>query len=274
MTCTMNEGGAAERLLRKDRIVVAAALAVLVALAAAYTVAGVGMNMSAIDMTRMARPPGAPMSMPMAPVWTASYAALVFLMWWIMMIAMMTPSATPLALLYVAVKRMGADRENASRDAGLLIAGYLSAWAVFSQAAALLHWAADLSGATSAAMMTLNGRWLAGLVLIVAGLYQFTPLKRACLTHCRAPAQFLADHNRPGAFGALRMGAAHGAYCLGCCWALMALLFVGGIMNLVWIAGLAAYVLIEKYLPYGEVMSKVAGAGLFFWGVMLFATGI
>ena len=269
MTRALKDTGATEWLLRREKYVVASALAVLVVLAVFYTVAGIGMNMSAIDMTRMARTPGAPMSMQMAPVWTAGYATLVFFMWWIMMIAMMTPSAAPLVLLYVAIKRTGADHGNASRDAILLLAGYLTAWAGFSLVAASLHWAADVVGMTSAAIMTLKGQWPAGLVLIVAGLYQFTPLKRACLAHCRAPAQFLADHNRSGPLGAFRMGADHGVYCLGCCWALMALLFVGGIMNLVWITGLATYVVIEKYMPYGELVSKIAGIGLVAWGVAM-----
>ena len=110
--------------------------------------------------------------------------------------------------------------------------------------------------------MTINSNVLAGVVLLGAGLYQFSGLKNACLKHCRSPAIFLSEHNRPGLRGALTMGAHHGVYCLGCCWALMALLFVGGIMNLYWVIGLALYVLIEKTLPFGEIISKSAGVVL------------
>jgi predicted metal-binding membrane protein len=265
-------GGAVESLLRRDGLIVAGAMSVLVLIAALYTVFGLGMNMSAIEMTRMAGRVGEPMAMAMQPRWTAGYALLVFLMWWVMMIAMMTPSASPFVLLFAAVKRTGPEADRAALHSGLLLAGYLAGWAAFSAAATLVQWTAESAGLASGAMMTLDGRWLAALVLIAAGLYQFTPVKSACLRHCRAPGQFLAEHRRPGAWGAFRMGTEHGAYCLGCCWALMALLFVGGIMNLVWIAGLTVYVLIEKLLPRGEVVARVAGGLLVALGGWLLVT--
>ncbi|MBF9030520.1 DUF2182 domain-containing protein [Rhodobacterales bacterium HKCCE3408] len=262
-------GGAVEGLLRRDTLIVATAVAVLVLIAAIYTVQGVGMTMSALDMTRMAGPIGEPMGMAMQPVWSAGYALLVFLMWWIMMIAMMTPSAAPLVLLFTAVKRTGPDANRAALHSGLLLTGYLLAWAGFSALATGAQWAASANGLLNGAMMTLEGTWLAGLVLIAAGLCQLTPLKSACLKHCRAPGEFLADHRRPGASGALRMGLVHGAYCLGCCWTLMALLFVGGVMNLLWIAGLTAYVAAEKLLPFGHLIAKPAGAGMVVFGLGL-----
>ncbi|MFQ5623073.1 MAG: DUF2182 domain-containing protein [Paracoccaceae bacterium] len=251
-----------ERLVRRDRLIVFLAVTAIFMLAGVYTVLGVGMNMSALDMTRMARPIGEPMMMGGRAVWTPTYALLVVLMWWVMMIAMMTPSAAPTLLLFTALKRHGKDRLNAPLLGGLFLAGYLLCWAVFSVIATALQWGLGNLGLISASMMTISSRVLAGSVLIGAGLYQFSGLKNACLKHCRSPAHFLAGHNRPGRAGALLMGAHHGVYCLGCCWALMALLFVGGIMNLYWIVGLAAYAIAEKVLPHGETVSRIAGAAI------------
>ena len=140
--------------------------------------------------------------------------------------------------------------------------GYLLIWALFAVSAAFLQWGLGTIGLVSGSMMTINSKVLAGLVLLVAGLYQFSGVKNACLKHCRSPAIFLSEHNRPGLRGAILMGAHHGVYCLGCCWALMALLFVGGIMNLYWVVGLALYVIIEKTLPFGEIISKSTGVVL------------
>ncbi|GHF53468.1 DUF2182 domain-containing protein [Seohaeicola zhoushanensis] len=258
--------GPVEWLASREGAVVAAAAGLIVVLAALYTVFGVGMSMSALQMTGMARPVGAPMSMPMQPVWTPGYAVLVFLMWWIMMIAMMTPSAAPMLLLFTALKRQGPEPGRAVAMSLVFLAGYLLSWAGFSLVAMSLQWLAEWLGHVEGAMMTLRGHWLAGLVLIGAGLYQFTAMKAACLSHCQSPAAFLAAHARPGMAGALRLGLLHGAYCLGCCWALMALLFVGGIMNLYWIVGLTLYVLAEKLLPLGPGFARVSGGVLILFG--------
>ena len=178
------------------------------------------------------------------------------------MIAMMTPSAAPTLLLFTALKRHGKDKRHAATYSLLFLAGYLLIWALFALSAAFLQWGLGTIGLASGSMMTINSNVLAGVVLLGAGLYQFSGLKNACLEHCRSPAIFLSEHNRPGLRGALTMGAHHGVYCLGCCWALMALLFVGGTMNLYWVIGLALYVLIEKTLPFGEIISKSAGVVL------------
>ncbi|MCP5086020.1 MAG: DUF2182 domain-containing protein [Rhodobacteraceae bacterium] len=223
------------------------------------------MDMSALEMTRMSSMAVKPMEM--AGHWTFPYAALVFLMWWIMMIAMMVPSAAPTLLLFTALKRQGQTRDSAALTGGLFLSGYLLAWAGFSLGATLLQWQLGNLGLISATSMTIGSRVLASTVLIIAGLYQFTKLKDACLEHCRSPAHFLARHNRPGLLGAWKMGAHHGAFCLGCCWALMALLFVGGVMNLYWIAGLALYVMAEKLFPFGATLSRLIGAGLIVAGV-------
>lgn len=268
----MNTKGPVERLVSHDHLIVAAAVACVVVLAATYTFLGVGMNMSALDMTRMARPIGEPMVMGMGPVWTIAYGILIFFMWWIMMVAMMTPSAAPMLLLYTALKRQSAERERAVTLSIVFLSGYLLMWAGFSLVAALLQWSTEAIGLTNGSMMTLDSRAVAGVVLCAAGLYQFSNLKTACLEHCRSPAHFLARHSRPGTLGALRTGAMHGAYCLGCCWALMALLFVGGIMNLYWIVGLALYVLAEKFIPWPTLFTRVTGAALLAAGFWIFGS--
>lgn len=189
------------------------------------------------------------------------------------MIAMMTPSAAPTLLLFTALKRHGKDRQNATYHSGLLLTGYLVIWAGFSIIATSLQWGLETLGLISSTMMMVSSGLLAGLIVLCAGLYQFSDLKNTDLKHCRSPAYFLSENNRPGAFGAFKVGAHHGVYCLGCCWALMALLFVGGIMNLYWIVGLALYVLIEKTLPFGELISRISGVILIFTGTyVIFAS--
>ena len=248
-----------------------AALSAVVLLAVLYTVFGVGMNMSALEMTAgSAAKPGmasgsmasgmAAMAMPAA--WSPGYAVLVFFMWWIMMIAMMVPSAAPTVLLYAALTRKSAQATGAPRLPFVFLSGYLVVWAGFSLLATAAQWLLELNGYVSPMMMVLVSNTLAGIVLLAAGLYQFTPLKDACLNHCRSPLAFLIGSHRPGAGGAFRMGLEHGAFCLGCCWFLMALLFVGGIMNLYWIAGLAVYVAVEKLTPSGRTVGRIAGAAM------------
>jgi predicted metal-binding membrane protein len=254
---------------RKERAVIIASVAAIVALAGAYTFLGVGMDMSALDMTRMAQWIGSPIQRQMVTGWTFYIAAVVFLMWWIMMIAMMTPSAAPTLLLFAALRRHGDHAQSASLDTGKFLAGYLMAWAGFSIVATAAQWVAQRNGLVSPQLMTINSRLIAGAILVAAGGYQFSSLKNACLKHCRSPAQFLIEHRRSGALGPLKMGAHHGVFCLGCCWGLMALLFVGGIMNLYWIVGLALYVLLEKWGPYGNLISRIAGFGLILFGLSL-----
>lgn len=262
---------AIERLLRHDRLIVTAAVMLLVAVAGAYTVLGVGMSMSAIDMTSMANSMTKPMVM--TAHWQPVNWVLLFLMWWIMMVAMMTPSAVPLLMLFTAVKRQGQDGHRAAGYTGFLLLGYLLAWAFFSAVATTLHWGLQEMGVLSAPMMVIKSQTIAGGLMVLVGIYQFTVIKNACLSRCRAPAQFIAQHHSPGNKGALRLGIHHGVYCLGCCWALMALLFVGGVMNLYWIAGLTLYVLLEKGLPQGKYIARLAGGGLIVAGVYLVVFG-
>lgn len=198
--------------------------------------------------------------MAMAPMpWTPSYALLMFAMWSIMMIAMMLPSAAPMVLLFTTIKRKREASSAPAVGAGIFLAGYLVVWAAFSLAATLAQWGLERTGLVSMAVTSGSATFI-GAILLCAGLYQLTPLKTACLRFCQSPVLFLSSHWHGGAVGACRMGVVHGAYCLGCCWFLMALLFVGGVMNLIWVAVIAIYVALEKMLPVGSWLSRVAGA--------------
>ena len=277
----MPEAPAFEHLLRRDRIITLAALVILCAMAWLYIVQGAGLGMSARQMTTLAlfphqhaddvtqEMPGMASTTGWAP-WGFGTWALMIGMWWIMMIAMMTPSAAPTILLYARVHRTALARGQLQEEVapiGAFTAGYLTVWLGFAVAAAVLHCALERAGLLSTMMMGSRSRWLSGAVLIGAGLYQLSPLKNVCLAQCRAPATFLARHWRPHALGALQLGAQHGAYCVGCCWLLMALLFVGGVMNLIWIAALAIVVMIEKVLPQGQWIGRAAALALTGWGV-------
>ena len=255
-----------ERLLQHDKAIVAVAVLLLVAAAGAYTVLGVGMNMSAVQMTAMTYDMADPM---MASSGLPVNWVLMFLMWWIMMVAMMTPSAVPLLMLFTAVKRQGQDGHKAAGYTSILLFGYLVAWALFSAIATTLQWVLQEVDVLSGQIMVIKSPTVAGGLMVLVGIYQFTSIKNACLSRCRAPAQFIAQHHRPGSAGALRLGMHHGAYCLGCCWALMALLFVGGVMNLYWITGITLYVLLEKVLPQGKHIARLAGICLIVAGVYL-----
>jgi predicted metal-binding membrane protein len=263
-----------ETLLRRERLLVSCGLLLITLLAWSWVLIGAGTGMSTIAMTTWQFPP--PVHIAMVENWSLGYALLMFFMWWVMMIAMMIPSATPMILLYGHAYRH--EQRQGKLPAGVVptfafVLGYLLSWAAFSGVATGLQWGLERVGFIHQMLMwSINPIFTAAL-LVAAGLYQLTPLKTVCLEHCRSPAQYLAQNFRPGAAGALRLGWKHGAYCLGCCWFLMALLFVGGIMNLVWIAGLAVYVLIEKVAPNGQLIARVAGAAMLLVGLWV-AAGI
>jgi predicted metal-binding membrane protein len=265
----MGTGSSLESVLKRDRLMVVIGLALVVVVAAAYTLAGVGMNMSPLTMTRMAiEMPG----MAMQPVeWSPGYAFVVFLMWCVMMVAMMVPSAAPMVLIHAAISR---KQENADRPlaaTALFVAGYLTVWTAFSFVATTLQWGLESLGIVTG-MMEIASPVIAGLVLITAGLYQLTPLKKVCLKHCQNPLTFIIQHWRLGKAGAFRMGLDHGGYCFGCCWFLMALLFVGGIMNLIWIAGIAVYVGIEKFAVGNRWLTIATGMTLTVAGLRMIAS--
>jgi len=252
-----------EAVLRRDRAVVIAALAMVVGFSWLWIALGAGMEMSAVEMTRM------PRDMVMASaVWTLAYTALMFAMWWVMMVAMMLPSAAPVLLIFARISRREREAERPWVPTGTFAAGYLAVWAGFSAAAVVMQLGLEGSGLLSA-MMTTTTAWFGTALLVSAGLWQLAPIKHVCLRHCRSPVGFLAEHWRAGSRGAFRMGLVHGAYCLGCCWFLMTLLFFGGVMNLWWIGGLALYVLMEKLLPMGHWLGYAVGVGLVAWGASL-----
>jgi predicted metal-binding membrane protein len=206
-----------------------------------------------------------PMSMMQPAPWTFGFALLIFVMWWLMMVATMLPSAAPMILLFAALTRKQDSARAPFTGTGLFGFGYLVVWAGFSAIAVVLQWQLGRLAMLSPMMVTTSVTFGA-VLLIAAGVWQFTPLKHACLRHCRAPAEFLTLHWRAGQSGALQMGMRHGVYCLGCCWMLMLLLFYGGIMNIIWIAGLATFILVEKLAPRGIWVSNVIGVALIGWG--------
>ena len=265
---------AIEAVLRRDRAIVAAALVTLTALAWAYVWwLAADMDMGGMDMSgfRMI-PAGIGLMMPATAPWNAMEFAFVFAMWAVMMIGMMTPSATPMILIYARVSRQAAQQGKPLAASAYFAAGYLLTWIGFGLIATSAQWALERA-ALLTPMMAGASDMFSGVVLIAAGIYQWTPLKDVCLRQCQSPLLFIQRHGgfRPDVPGALALGARHGAYCIGCCWTLMALLFVGGVMNVLWIAAIAMLVLAEKVIPSGRVISRTAGAGLFAGGAWLLA---
>lgn len=243
-------------LLSRDSVPTLAALAVIVALCWWYLV-DMAIGMQAMSMAEMMR----------FKPWTVDYFVMMLLMWSIMMVAMMVPSATPMVLLYRQVARKN-RLPHTGLGTALFAGGYVTAWTLFSLVATVLQWQLE-QAAWLSPMMTSSSPLFGGAVLILAGLYQWTPWKDACLRHCRGPLLFISQHWRPGLAGAWRMGLHHGAYCIGCCILLMALLFVGGVMDLLVIALIALVVLLEKLLPGGQLLARILGGGAITLGLGL-----
>ena len=221
----------AAALPRRERAVILAALAAITGLSWLYLASMASMAMGVLVM---------------------------FLMWWVMMIGMMLPGALPMTLTFATVNRRRRELGTPYVPTALFVAGYLLAWGAFGAAATALQWILEHAGLVTP-MMHASSPLLGGLLFVAAGLYQLTPLKHACLRRCRSPLAFVLEHWHDGRRGALRMGLAHGAYCVGCCALLMALLFVGGVMNILWAAAIAAWVLLEKAVPAGEAAARGAG---------------
>jgi predicted metal-binding membrane protein len=202
--------------------------------------------------------------------WTGTEFVLRLAMWAVMMVAMMVPTAAPMTMLYAAVARKAAAERNPLTSTSIFVGGYIAMWAIFSLVATIAQHALDQAALLSP-MMVSTSAGLGATLLIAAGIYQLTPLKNACLRNCRAPAHFLSRYWRAGDMGAFRMGLRLGAYCVGCCWILMGLLFVGGVMNLLWIAAIAIFVLVEKTIPFGDVSGRFAGVAMILVGAASFA---
>ncbi len=262
---TTRDAGALERLIRRDRTVVAAGLVGMVALAWAYLV-HMAWQMGGMEM-------GAEMAMPRLEAWSAVDLLLLFLMWAVMMGAMMLPSAAPMILMFASVRRRRREQRRPYVSTAVFVLGYLLVWSAYAALATLGQWGLHRAALLSP-MMVSTSPILGGALLIAAGLFQFTPLKHLCLTQCRSPFGFLSAEWRDGIAGALRMGLKHGSYCVGCCWILMALLFVAGVMNLLWIAAIAGFVLLEKIVPRGAWVSRAAGVFLLGWGAWMVAAAL
>jgi predicted metal-binding membrane protein len=265
-----------ELVLRRDRAVVLAALGVLAALAWAYVVwlaAAMdgdhmamtdmsGMGMSGMDMAEMAGPS--------LRAWGAPEFAFMFVMWAVMMVGMMLPSAAPMVLIYARVARQAHARNKPFAGTAWFAGGYLLAWIIFALLATVVQWSLEHALLLTPEMESASTT-VGGAILIAVGLYQWTPLKDTCLSQCQSPLLFIQRHGgfRPEPGAALRLGMNHGLYCIGCCWALMALLFVGGVMNVLWVAGIAIFVLVEKFTPAGRWIARITGAAFVAAGAWL-----
>ncbi|MBZ9679889.1 MULTISPECIES: DUF2182 domain-containing protein [unclassified Mesorhizobium] len=277
---------ALEAVLRRDRAVVTAALAVIAVFAWAYVLwlaadmampgspvpGGEAGDMAGMDMASM-NMGGMDMGAAVAPgfrPWASADFVFTFTMWAVMMVGMMTPSVAPMLLLYAGVGRKALADSRPIASTAWFFTGYLVVWVVFSIVATGAQWLLTRFALLDPAMAA-HSAVLGGVILIAAGLYQWTPIKGVCLRQCQAPIAFLASHGgfRTTALGAFRLGMDHGAYCLGCCWALMALLFVGGVMNVLWIAGIAILVLLEKVVPAGQLIPRISGALMVAVGIWL-----
>lgn len=238
-----------ESLLLRDRWLIGGALAATIVLCWAWIVP------MAVDMYGEMDGSSAWM---MTRHWDFTHLTLLFAMWVVMMAGMMLPSAAPTLLLYAGVIRKSPEGGRVQAHVYAFAGGYLLIWTAFSLAATVLQRVLAQTLLLSP-MMEIRAGWFASALLIIAGIYQFTPFKRTCLESCRSPAAFIAQHWQRGVTGGFRLGVAHGLYCLGCCWALMMLLFVGGVMNLWWIAALTIFVLVEKVAPLGVQGGKLSG---------------
>ena len=252
----------------RDRALVALSILTLCALAWVYLIYLVSemppMASGTVSMS---------MAMPAGHAWGVPDFAAMFVMWSVMMVAMMLPSATPMIVLYEKVNRKRESRGKTRNPIALFIGGYLLIWIGFSVLATLMNWALH-SGGLLSSMMGQVTPVVAGISLRAGGTYQWTTLKYACLTHCRSPVGFLMAHWHEGRWGAARMGAHHGLFCLGCCWLLMVLLFVLGVMNLLWIAVLTVFVLAEKVVPRGHLLGRIAGLLMIGWGGWLIFSAV
>ncbi|MEO8049073.1 MAG: DUF2182 domain-containing protein [Acidobacteriota bacterium] len=253
-----------ETVLRRQRLIIGGCLAAMTLIAWSYLLH----SKAAMEDMSM---PG--MVMYRTPESGAMSVLLLFVMWDVMMVAMMVPSAAPMILAFLTVNQR---RQAASRPlvpVGIFVLGYLAVWTAYSAVATLAQWELHQASLLSPAMAA-TSPFLNGGLLLAAGVFQWTPLKRACLKGCRSPLSFLMSEWREGTAGAFVMGLRHGSYCVGCCWVLMALLFVAGVMNLLWVAVIAIFVMAEKILARGELLGRMTGAALAIAGIVLIARGV
>ena len=242
----------------RDRVAIWLALGTVTALLWVY----VYRQMDAMEgMADIAVPPS-PIS------WAVSDFVLNIAIWWAMMPGMMLPSAAPMILIFATINQNKRRRGQPFVPTMLFTSGYLVAWGLFGVFATLADWGFERAALIAPGTGRLNPM-LGGVVVIVAGIYQLTPFKSVCLTHCRSPFDFILNHWRDGAPGAMRMGFEHGLFCLGCCWFLMALLFAAGIMSLLWMAALTVFVFVEKLFPAGQWIARASGVAMLGFGIYL-----
>lgn len=274
----MNATGATalEAVLRRDRLIVAASLAVLTMIAWAYILwLARSMNSDGMAMQGMDAASVDVMMMSGFRSWSTTEFAVTMLMWVVMMIGMMTPSAAPMILLYARVGRHGEVQGKPLAATGFFVAGYFLAWTAFACAATIGQWALESTLLLTPLMTSASGIF-SGVTLIAVGLFQWTPLKDVCLRQCQTPIMFIHLHGgfRRDPVGSIALGFRHGIYCIGCCWALMGLLFIGGVMNVLWIAAVAIFVLAEKLVARGRWFSRLSGVGLCLAGLWLLGATI
>ena len=247
-----------ESIVKKDRAIVISGVVAVAAIAWGYMLY-VSQSNADMDMS---------MGMTVGNVrsWSGVDFSLMFMMWVVMMVAMMVPSAAPMILLFATVNRRRREQSGPFVATGVFLSGYLVVWVGFALVATLGNWGLHQASLLTSMMGGTSSGYLGGALLLTAGIFQWSQLKYVCLTHCRSPLSFLMSDWKDGTGGAFKMGLQHGRYCLGCCWILMALLFVLGVMNLVWIAALAAFVLAEKVIPARTKISKITGGLLVGWG--------
>ncbi len=257
----MDHGTQIEQILKRDRAIVAVGLSGVTAIAWIYMFNMAGGMVSVDQGTRL-------FGSPHMHAWNPVNLVLLFSMWAVMMIAMMIPSESPIVLMFTAINRERRRQRQPFVSTGAFLLGYLAAWTMFSALVTLTQWGLHAATLLSRTMV-LNSSSLGGALLFVAGIFQWTRLKYACLSRCRSPLGFLMTEWREGTSGAFIMGLKHGAYCIGCCWLLMGLMFVAGVMNLLWMVIITVFVFLEKVVPGGFWISRIAGLLLIVWGMWM-----
>lgn len=253
-----------DSILKRDRLIVIVVLAATILVAWGYMVR----EAHAMSVTGACCCAGMTMSGPDTQPWAASTLLPLFLMWTEMMIAMMLPSATPMILTFAKVQRNRREQQRPFVATGIFVLSYLAVWTGFSVLAAVMQWMLHAKALLSPAMVS-TSPVMAGGLLIAAGAFQWTPLKNACLAGCCSPLSSLMTGWREGKWGAFTMGLRHGIHCMGCCWFLMLLLFVAGVMNIWWIAVITILVLVEKTAARGLLLGRIAGVLFAAWGLWL-----
>jgi predicted metal-binding membrane protein len=253
-------GTVLEAVLKQDRALLLGGLVSISLLAWAYT-AHMAHHLMQMDM-----------AMPHMHRWGVWDLVLLFVMWVIMMIAMMIPTAAPAILMFATMRRRHREQSQPFVPTAVFVLGYLLVWTAYSLLATVVQWGLHTAALLSPTMVSTSSV-LGGVLLVAAGIFQWTPLKHACLAHCRSPLGFFMTNWRDGTAGTLVMGLQHGGYCVGCCWVLMALLFVAGMMNLLWVAAMTAFILIEKVLPHGQLVGRLAGGLLVLAGLGFMVRG-